>query len=351
MNSSTRRSDLFLTAAAALAALILLWPAASNSVARAAGKSKGIDVEIPYEVAMLKTPGIAAPYYLNEISGGKMVVSDRTGGVYSVTFAAKVTELAGKAKLKHPAGVAAAPAGFGAYQGQIFVLNADDEKASCEVDRIDASGAVSTFAKLPDGGSGKPTDCRDLEFGPASSPFAGKLFAATTGNSAIYAVDSSGKASVFGAYDKPLAMELTTIGFAPATDPKAPNTMLVGMRPSSIGGVRGGRISIVAPDGKLKDDVYMVGFMRATGFGTSPSGWGSYPDTFFIADAGKLATENNAAPDGEIYRVYKDVPRTYAKMLIDPTCLKFINNRMVLCDPCGHGKVNDGAIVVISSML
>jgi len=350
MNSSTRRSDLFLIAAAGLAALILLWPAASNSVARAAGKPKPIDVEIPYEAALLKTPAIAAPFFLNQ-AGGKIVVSDRAGGVYAVTLAGKVTELAAKSKVKHPGGVAGAPAGFGAYEGQIFVLTADDEKGPCEVDRIDPSGAVTPFAKLPDAGPGKAADCRDLEFGPAATPFAGKLFAATSANSTIYAIDSSGQASAFGSYDKPLPMELTSIGFAPSNDPKAPNMMLVGMRPTNAGPVRAGRIAIVGPDGKMKDNIYLVGFMRATGFATSPSNFGSYPDTFFIADAGKLASENNAAPDGEIYRVYKDVPRTFAKLLVDPTCLKFIGNKMVLCDPAARGKAGDGAIVVFSSLL
>ena len=91
-------------------------------------------------------------------------------------------------------------------------------KGPCEVERIDKSGAVSTFAKLPDAAA---TECRDLEFGAAGSPFAGKLYAVASGNSTIYAIDSSGKASAFGTYNKPVVFELTTITFPPSSDTKA----------------------------------------------------------------------------------------------------------------------------------
>ena len=92
-----------------------------------------------------------------------MVVSDQAGGVYSVTFAGKATALADKTKIKNPAGVAIGPAGFGSYEGSVFVLAAAGGiKGVCEVERIDKSGAVSTFVKLPDAAA---TECRDLEFG------------------------------------------------------------------------------------------------------------------------------------------------------------------------------------------
>jgi len=315
----------------------------------AAGKSKGIDVEIPYEANVLKT-SLTSPLYLNEVSGG-MVVSDAAGGVYMVTMGGKSTELAAKSKVKHPAGVAIAPGGFGTA-GTVYVLaSGDDPAGPCEVDAIDKSGGVSTFAKLPDAGSGKPIDCRDLEFGAKGTPYAGKLYAAVSGNSTIYAIDSGGKASAFGSYDKPNAWDLTTIGFAPATDSKAPNMMLIGMRLRMGGAAKLGRIGVIGPDGKLKDDPYLVGFIRPTGFGTSPANWGSYGDTFFIVDYGKPSTEEGGAGDGAIYRVYKDVPRPYASNLADPTCMKFIGNKMVIADPAAKGSPGQGGIVVISSLL
>jgi hypothetical protein len=317
--------------------------------ALAAEKKKGIDVEIPYEATVLKT-SLVAPLYINE-QGDGMVVSDGAGGVYAVTLAGKSTELVGKSKLKHPAGVAVSPSGFGAA-GQVYVLSSgDDPGGSCEVDAIDKSGGVSTFAKLPDAGGGKPTDCRDLQFGAKGTPYAGRLYAATSGNSTIYAVDAAGKAAVFGSYDKPNAWDLTTIGFATGNDSKAPNMMLVGLRLKMGGASKLGRIGIVGPDGKLKDDPYLVGFIRPSGFGTSPPNWGSYGGVFFIADFGKPASEEGGISDGAIYRVYKDVPRPYASNLADPTSMKFVGGKMVIADPAIKGSAGHGGIVVISSLL
>ena len=95
-------------------------------------------------------------------------------------------------------------------------------KGPCEVERIDKSGAVSTFAKLPDAGAAA-TECRDLEFGAQGTPFEGKLYAVASGNATIYSIDSSGKASALGTYNKPVGFELTTISFPPASDSKAAN--------------------------------------------------------------------------------------------------------------------------------
>jgi hypothetical protein len=354
MNFSQRKSSFSKFAAAfSLTALIIAAiPGITNSIARASGP--GLDVEVPFEIKVLKTPGLVAPYFLQEthdaVSGREMVVSDQAGGVFSVTFAGKVTELAGKTKIKNPAGVAIGPAGFGSFEGNVFVLAAaGDIKAPCEIERIDKSGAVSTFAKLPDAAAA-PTECRDLEFGAAGTPFAGKLFAAASGNATVYSIDASGKASVFGTYSKPIPFELTTIRFAPASDPKAPNLMLLGMRAKIGGASKVGRIGMVGADGKLKEDVYLVGFIRPTGFAWSPSGFGSYGDELMIADTGKWASENNNERDGQVYRVEKNIARPFAAGLMDPTDMKFMGDKAVICDPAEKGK-GQGAIVIISSLL
>ncbi len=344
MNSSTRRTGNLL--------IIALWGAAALVVSIAGiavAKAKSVDVEIPYEATQLKTPEIKSPLYLQG-DHGSLIVSDADGGVYSVSMSGKTKVLADRAKIKHPGGVAVAPTGFGSYAGQIFVLNATpDPKGPCEVERIDKGGAVSTFAKLPANAAGKPTECRDLEFGPASGPYAGKLYAATSGNATVYAIDSSGKASELGSYNKPLAFDLTSIAFAPASDSKAPNEMLIGLRPRMGGAAKIGRIGIIGPDGKLKDDPYLVGFVEPTGFGYSPANWGSYGDVFFIADMGKPIV-TGGADDGIIYRVYKGVARMFATNLADPNCMKFVGNKMVLADPSAKGP-GSGAIVVLSSLL
>ena len=208
-----------------VAALITAVARIDQLIARASGA--GLDVEVPFEIKALKALGLVAPYFVQD-NHGTMVVSDQAGGVYSVMLAGKATALADKTKIKNPAGVAIGPAGFGSYEGSVFVLAAAGGiKGVCEVERIDKSGAVSTFVKLPDAAA---TECRDLEFGATGSPFAGKLYAVASGNDSIYTIDASGKASVFGTYTKPVPFELTTITFPPSSDTKAAGTMLVGMR-------------------------------------------------------------------------------------------------------------------------
>jgi hypothetical protein len=350
MNFSKRKSDfsilsVFATALSIAALTIAALPSLTNSIARASGA--GLEVEVPFEINALKAPGLVAPYFIQD-NHGVMVVSDQAGGVYSVTFGGKVTPLADKTKIKNPAGVAIGPAGFGSYAGNVFVLAATGGiKGPCEVDRIDKSGAVSTFAKLPDAAA---TECRDLEFGTDGSPFAGKLYAAVSGNATIYAIDSSGKASAFGTYNKPVPFELTTITFAPSSDSKAGGMMLVGMRAKGSFAAKVGRISVVGADGKMKDQVYLVGFIRPSGFAWSPSTFGSYGDELLIADTGKFASENDNERDGNIYRVEKDLARPFASGLMDPTDMKFIGNKAVICDPAEKGK-GQGAIVIISSLL
>jgi hypothetical protein len=353
MNFSKRKSNFpvfsVLAGALSVAALtIAALPSATNSIAQAAGK--GLEVEVPYEINALKAPGVVAPYFLQD-DHGAIVVSDQAGGVFSVTFGGKVTVLAAKSKIKNPAGVAIGPAGFGSYEGNVFVLaTSGDIKAPCEVERIDKSGAVSTFAKLPDAAGAAATECRDLEFGAAGTPFAGKLYAETSGNATIYSIDSSGKASVLGTYNKPVVFELTTIRFPRASDAKAANTMLVGLRAKGAGVAKVGRIGMVGADGKLKDDVYLVGFIRPSGFGWAPSNFGSYGDELMIADIGKFASENNNERDGQVFRVEKGIARGLAAGLVDPTDMKFIGNKAVICDPAEKGK-GQGAIVIISSLL
>jgi hypothetical protein len=352
MNFSKRKSSfsafsVFATALGAAALTIAALPGLTNSLARASGA--GLDVEVPFEIKALKAPGLVAPYFVQN-NHGTMVVSDQAGGVFSVTFAGKVTVLADKAKIKNPAGVAVGPAGFGSYEGSIFVLAAaGDIKGPCEVERIDKSGAVSTFAKLPDAGAA-PTECRDLEFGASGSPFAGKLYAAASGNATIYTIDSSGKAKALGTYNKPVSFELTTISFPPSSDSKAAGMMLVGMRAKGSFASKVGRIGIVGADGKMKDDVYLVGFIRPSGFAWSPSNFGSYSDELLIADTGKWASENSNFRDGSVYRVEKGIARPFASGLMDPTDMKFIGSKAVICDPAEKGK-GQGAIVIISSLL
>jgi len=239
-----------------------------------AQEGKGYNTEdFGFVMGPVKAAGLQAPVYA-QVAGDNVVVSDAgAGGVFSVAVTGGAAAAVGK--VKKPAGVAIAPDGFGSYGGQTFVLAPEggDAKAPCIVDRLDKSGAASGFAKLPAAGSlngGKATECRDLEFGPAGSAFAGKLYAVTNGNASIYEIDAGGKARAFGTYEKPLAWEINNIGFAPAGDSKAPNGMLLSVRPRSESAAKVGRIAIIDSSGKMKDEFYLVGLIRPTGFAFAP---------------------------------------------------------------------------------
>ena len=214
--------------------------------------------------------------------------------------------------------------------------------------------AATSFAKLPDAGKlngGKATECRDLEFGAAGTPFAGKLYAVANGNATIYEIDSSGKAKAFATFDGTPVFEITNVAFSAANDPKAPNAMLVGMRPHMEMAAKVGRINVFGPDGKQKTE-YLVGFVNPTGWGYAPAGFGSYGGNLFILDAGKAAAKNDADRDGQVYRLDdKGVVRPFASGLVDPNCLRMTGNAMVIADPSEQGKPGKGAIVIISSML
>lgn len=345
--SNTKNRWLRIAALWAGAAMLMASPTRWNS-ASAAGKA--LDVEIAYEIKALNITGAGGPLYVQS-DGQKLIFSDASGAVFSAPMSGgKATQLA---KVKNPAGVALAPAGFGSYAGQVFVLSASDAGASCEVMRIDKSGATGSFAKLPDAGSlggGKATECRDLEFA-ASGPFANKLYAVTSGNATIYQIDSNGKAKALATFDKPLPFEITSISFTGADDKKAPNAMLAGMRPKTEVAAKVGRISVIGPDGKPKGE-YLVGFISPTGWGWAPASFGSYGNQLFIVDAGRPAAKNGGAPDGNVYRLdNKGVVRPWASGLVDPNCMRFIGKTVVIADPAQSGKPGKGAIVVISSML
>jgi len=318
--------------------------------ARIANAAKGLDVEIAYEIKALKIAGSTSPVYV-QVEGGKLIFSDASGAVMSAPMGGgSATTLA---KVANPAGIAIAPAGFGAYAGQVFVASGSDEKSPCEIMRIGGSSATS-FAKLPDAGKingGKASGCRDLEFGIAGSPFAGKLYAVSNGNASIYEIDSSGKAKAFATFDGTPAYEIGSIAFTAANDPKAPNSMLAGMRPRMEIAAKVGRINVLGTDGKEKTE-YLVGFGNPTGWGYAPPGFGNYAGNMFIVDAGRPAAKNDGARDGNMYRVdNKGVVRGFASGLVDPNCLRITSNAMVIADPSEQGKPGKGSIIVISSML
>src|SRR5690348_15478328 len=306
--------------AVGVGAAVVLAAAALFGARAAAAAGKGLDIEIAYEIKALKITGAVSPRYV-QVEKGNLIFSDASGAVFSTSInGGKATQLA---KVADPGGVPIAPAGFGSYAGQTFVLSQPGDKEPCEVMRIDKSSATS-FAKLPDSGKingGKGTDCRDLEFG--SGQFAGKLFAVTNGNATIYQIDSGGKAKVFAVFDQPPTFELSSLAFTDPSDTKAPNSMLIGMRPRTEVSLKVGRIIAYGLFGKQKT-AYEIGFgALPTGWGYAPGGFGNYGGQMFILDAGRPADKNSGGRDGNLYRVdNKGVVRPFASGMVDPNCLQ-----------------------------
>ncbi len=315
-----------------------------------AAAGKGLDVEIAYEIKALKITGATSPVYV-QVDNGKLIFSDAAGLVSSAPLGdGSATPIA---KVPHPAGLAIAPAGFGSYAGQIFVLSSADLKDPCAVVRID-KGSATAFAKLPDAGKlngGKATECRDLEFGTAGTPFAGKLYAVTNGNGAIYEIASSGKVRPFITFDGKPSYDVTSISFSAANDPKAPKSILAGLRPRGEIAAKVGRIEGIDAAGNDKVE-YQLGLINPTGWAYAPDGFGEYTGNLFMVDMGRPAAKNDAARDGRVTRLdNKGVERSFATGLVDPNCLRISGKTMVIADPSGQGKLGKGWIVVINSML
>jgi hypothetical protein len=352
MNSCTSKGNRRLRAAAtALAAASILALATGPRGPLADARAAGPTAEVPYVVKALKITGAREPLYIQDEGHGKLVFSDAAGAVYSVPISGgRATRLA---KIKRPAGLAIAPSGFGSYAGQVFVLSASGKGGGCAVERIDKSGRASAFAALPKAGKigkGEPTECRDLEFGPSAGPLAGKLYAVTNGNATVYEVGADGKARAFATLDQPIPFEIANLNFAPANDPKARGAMMLGMRPRAETAAKVGRIGMLGADGKLSANYYLVGFVNPTGWGYAPPTFGQYRNVFFIADAGRPADKSHDARDGQVLRLDKGVAREFGTGFVDPNCLRFVGNEMVVADPAANGR-RGGAILVIKSML
>ena len=161
--------------------------------------------------------------------------------------------------------------------------------------RIGGSSATS-FAKLPDAGKlngGKATQCHDLEFGIAGTPFAGKLYAVANGNATIYEIDSSGKAKAFATFDGTPSFEISSLSFTAPNDPKAPNSMLAGMRPRLAMSRRRSAASMCSRS-RRQAEVGVSGRIRQSdrmGLRASRASAAATAGNLFIVDAGKAGRE------------------------------------------------------------
>src|SRR5438132_6709135 len=132
--------------------------------------------------------------------------NDGGGGIYSISSAGNVRPLVAVGKIPPPTAIDRAPRSFAPYSGHIFAL-AQPQKGwpgatSNHITlRLDPNTWEAVkFAELPSAGSrnrGVAGAGIDMMFGPEGGPFAGRLFAVTSLNNAIYEILPDGQARAF----------------------------------------------------------------------------------------------------------------------------------------------------------
>jgi hypothetical protein len=276
----------------------------------------------------------------------------------------KLSVLAGLGKLLPVTGFDVAPASFGSFEGQIFSLAqakvaVEGATANHIIQRIDPNKGYegSVFCTLPSAGtanqgvSGFGVDAR---FGPEGSAFAGKFFAVTAFNNAIYQVTSDGACTPFVLFEGKHAGSPTGLAFS--LDGKS---MLVSVVKGDLVGAptgKNGGIVEVATDGKIADKSLVEGLSRPMGMDIAPKTFGEYAGQIFVADV-----ENIQVPvpmtqalqaDGKVYRVADGALQLVASGFINPAGVRFINDKLWVSDIngdfiAGKRELPDGFIAEI----
>jgi hypothetical protein len=285
---------------------------------------------------------------------------DKGGRLLAVDMKGRVTALADIGKLLPPTGFDIAPAGFGAFEGQVFALSQPKVKmagamANHIIQRIDpnAGFAESTFCTLPTAGTqnqGIAGYGTDAVFGPESGPFAGKFFAVTALNNTVYQVTADGKCSPFITFDEKSFGTPLGITFTP--DRKR---MLVSVIRGGLQMPQGSAVVRVAPDGKVDGAPLIVTDRALLGLAFAPPDFGPYGGQLFVTDTGAfqipVPMTQALAPDGNVFRV---TPQGELKLVasgfINPISLLFVGKRLWVSDINGDfiggmRELPDGFIV------
>jgi hypothetical protein len=297
--------------------------------------------------------------WLNDDGG----MQDGNGGrIVSISMQGKVTVLIGPEKLLPTVGMDIAPAGFGSFGGQIVTLAQPivGEKgiaANHVIQIIDLkTHSTKILCTLPPSGDinhGIAGGGADAKFGPPGSPFAGKFFAVTTVNDAIYQVSGDGKCAPFvnfGSLGAPVAFTFTPDGSA----------MLVSVNPvNTKAGEHRGIVVSVSPQGQADPKPVVTGLASAGGLGFAPKGFGGFAGQLFITDFGdfQLPVPMTQAlhPDGGVYRVAPGGKLALvASGFVNPLGLRFIGNRLWVTDIVGdfidgRRELPDGFVVEIGA--
>ncbi len=308
------------------------------------------------------------PFDLHVVDDTRMWVADdaRSGAIYEVTTAGKVTRIADIRK-HAPYAIDVAPPSFGKSAGMIYAIAfAKPEKAGGwelpnAITRIDpATGKDSVVCYLPKNAAGVPGSGGFFaRFGPENSPFAGKLWITAASNHSIYTITADDKCEAFKTLDLHREGSPRGIGFTPDGQ-----TLLLGVtapppanRNKVIAG--GGRILRMSADGSLAATPLVSGLHEPGAMAYAPVGFGQYGGQLFVSDAGEWHNDVEATEaigrDGKLYRVTAAGKlETAVSGLANPVGVGFLGGALVISDingdfHVGTQKFADGFMYLIEA--
>lgn len=286
--------------------------------------------------------------------GSRMMAVDRDGRVSVLVDADKLVPIS--------AGFDIAPAGFGAYGGQIFALSqpAVGDKGGQEnylLQRIDPQHdyAVSVFCTLPARDAKQVAGIGvDARFGPPGSPFFGRLYASTTLNNTIYQITPDGKCLPFVHLDAETQGGPLYLRFAPDGQ-----SLLLTVVRGGIFAARGSAILRVLPDGTVIDKAVAEAPTMFGSLDFAPAGFGDFAGQIFVVEVGTYEIPVPAGQalraDGKLHRVTADGKlELVASGFINPWNVRFVGKRLWVSDIngdfiYGRRELPDGFIVEITA--
>jgi hypothetical protein len=260
------------------------------------------------------------------------------------------------------AGFDIAPEDFGEFGGQVFALSQPEvgDKGGMKnyvIQRINPRNgySVSIFCTLPPLGEKVSGIGVDASFGPAGSPFGGKLYASSSVNDTIYQVTPDGKCSPFVTFDADRYGAPLYLRFAP--DGKS---LLVTVVRGGIFAPRGSAIIRVTPDGKVDGGPLAEAPTMFGALDFAPKGFGAYAGQLFVTEVGHyeipVPLGQALRADGKIHRVTPEGKLALvASGFINPWGLRFIGQKLWVSDIngdfiYGHRELPDGFIAEISPL-
>jgi len=291
---------------------------------------------------------------------------DKGSRLLEIDQAAKISPIVGLGKILPSVGFDVAPAEFGKFGGQLFLLSQPEvalagAQANHLIERLDpkANYTATTHCTLPEAGEVKTAGYGlDAHFGPKGSPFEGKLYVVTIMNNAVYEVTPDGQCKPFVVFDGKHYSAPMVNAFA--ADGKS-MLISVSTEPYDFASKPplNGAILRVLPDGSIDPKPVYMGSTRPTGFEYAPKGFGKYGGQLFFADMGAIQIPvpmtQAVDADAAIYRVDNDgKAQLVASGFHNPLAIRFIGNELWVTDIngdfiAGKRELPDGFLVRIKA--